>query len=153
MPKGTQINKDDIDNVKKLHGTGLFNTTQIAKITKRGWGTVHDIIKSGFNYSKYKEILQGRRLRSETKGLTFEDACQEVQKTEFVDEVKCTEDGKTYGLTELPDVPGETKTSYWNPTGETVEVTYLTKIQKGVALIVEGVMDQILGHGGPKMGY
>jgi hypothetical protein len=140
MPKGTQINKDDIENVKKLHGTGLFNTTQIAKITKRGWGTVHDIIKSGFNYSKYKEILQGKRLRGETKGLTFEDACDEV--------VKCTEDGKTYGLTELPDVPGETSLDKVFPTkeyqGETIEVTYLTKIQKGVALIVEGVMDQIL---------
>ena len=137
MPKGTQINKDDIDNVKKLHGTGLFSTTQIAKITKRGWGTVHDIIKSGFNYSNYKDILKGKRPRGEeTKGLTFEDACDEV--------VRCVEDGKTYGLTELPDVPGETKDSYWNPTGKNIEVTYLTKIQKGVALIVEGVVDQIL---------
>ena len=137
MPKGTQINKDDIENVKKLHGTGLFNTTQIAKITKRGWGTVHDIIKSGFNYSKYKDILKGKRPRGEeTKDLTFTDASNEV--------VNCVEDGKSYELTELPDVPGETKENYWNPTGKDVEVTYLTKIQQGVSLIVEGVVDQIL---------
>ena len=51
-------------------------------------------------------------------------------------------------MTELPDVPGETSLDKVFPTkeyqGETIEVTYLTKIQKGVALIVEGVMDQIL---------
>ena len=135
MPKGTKISKDDIDSVKKLHNTGLFNTTQIAKITKRGWGTVHDIVKSGFNYAKYKEILQGKRPRSDKSELTFSDATNEV--------VHCVEDGKNYALNELPDVPGETKDSYWNPTGD-VEVTYLTKIQKGVALIVEGVVDQIL---------
>ena len=124
MPKGTQINKDDIDNVKKLHGTGLFNTTQIAKITKRGWGTVHDIIKSGFNYTKYKEILQGKRPRGKEE-LTFSNATNEIE--------HCVEDNKTYELNELPDVPGEK-----------MEVTYLTKIQQGVALIVEGVVDQIL---------
>ncbi len=138
MPKGTQINKDDIDNVKKLHGTGLFNTTQIAKITKRGWGTVHDIIKSGFNYAKYKEILQGKRPRGKDD-LTFSDATNEV--------VNCVEDGKTYQLKELPDVPGETELNKVFPTREyqgDTQVTYLTKIQKGVALIVEGVVDQIL---------
>ena len=126
MPKGTQISKDDIESVKKLHGTGLFNTTQIAKITKRGWGTVHDIIKAGFSYSKYKSILKGKRPRSEKTGLTFNDA-------ETNEIVHCIEDGHHYELQQLPDAPGET-----------VEVTYLTKIQQGVALIVEGVVDQIL---------
>ena len=134
MPKGTQINKTDIENVKKLHDTGLFSKTQIAKITKRGWGTVHDIIKSGFSYSKYKTLLKDKTKK--TDELTFQDASNEV--------VHCVEDGKDYTLSELPDVPGETKENYWNPTGKDVEVTYLTKIQKGVSLIVEGVVDQIL---------
>jgi hypothetical protein len=138
MPKGTQINKDDIKNIQKLHDTGMFSKTQIAKITKRGWGTVHDIIKSGFNYSKYKQILKGKRTNGEeTKEPLFTDAENLV--------VNCVEDGKTYGLTELPDVPGETSDlDKVFPTDTNLKVTYLTKIQRGVALIVEGVVDQIL---------
>ena len=62
-----QITQKDINSIKSLYNTGHFSVTGICDITKRGWGTVDYIIKSGFNLREYKKLVKERKHKANNK--------------------------------------------------------------------------------------
>ena len=81
-----QVTQKDINNIKALYDTGHFSTRGICDVTKRGWNTVDNIIKSGFKLNKYKEVSRQfkaniKAKRAKKKPLTFESVTTVSQHT------------------------------------------------------------------------